>query len=104
MGIHIKKKTKQTHLNSKLPGLSTVLIPSMNQKSLVLLKCAKLGVRCCLHCRKRGEDKSKQDKMKREIIKDKAMQEINIKKPECYSTKYSTMRKLTLYWNLIKTW
>ena len=41
MGTHINK---QTHLNSKLQGLSTVLLPSMNHKLPVLLKFAKLGV------------------------------------------------------------
>lgn len=40
MSIHINK---QTHLNSKLQGLSTVLLPSMNHKLPVSLKCAKLG-------------------------------------------------------------
>ena len=40
MGTHINK---QTHLNSKLQGLSTVLLPSMNHKLSVLLKFAKLG-------------------------------------------------------------
>lgn len=39
MDTHINK---QTHLNSKLQGLSTVLL-SMNHKLPVLLKCAKLG-------------------------------------------------------------
>lgn len=40
MSIHINK---QIHLNSKLQGLSTVLLPSMNHKLPVSLKCAKLG-------------------------------------------------------------
>lgn len=40
MGTHINK---QTHLNSKLQGLSTVLLPSMNHKLPVLSKFAKLG-------------------------------------------------------------
>lgn len=33
MGIHVNK---QTQLNSKLQGLSTILLPSMNQKLPIL--------------------------------------------------------------------
>lgn len=41
---YILKKKKNTL--TQLPGLSTVLMPSKNQKCLVLWKRAKLGVRC----------------------------------------------------------
>lgn len=69
MGIHINK---QTHLNSKLQGLSTVLLPSMNHKLPVLLKFAKLGALFIAE-REMRIKASRREMMEKEIIKDKTI-------------------------------
>lgn len=89
MGIHIYK---QTHLNSKLQGLSTVLLPSMNHKLPVFLKCAKLG-KVFIAEREVRIKVCKRGMMKKELSRIR-LQEIE---GNPYSTKYSTMKKIKLY-------
>lgn len=69
MGIHINK---QTHLNSKLQGLSTVLLLSMNHKLPVLLKCAILGV-IFIAEREMRIKASRRGMMEKETINDKTI-------------------------------
>lgn len=69
MGIHINK---QTNLNSKLQGLSTILLPSINHKFPVLLKHAKLGAIFIAEREVRIKI-SRREMTEKEIIKDKAI-------------------------------